>query len=405
MASIIQACEMVGVARSTLLYYERIGLISPKRNPDNGYRNYSRDDIQTILLIRQLQKAGFSLKEADEVMKGHLDPELILSRYHALEREIEALNVALEVVKSLAVHATGKEPETSSQVNQAGRWHAELEEAAGDAHARWLKCLGFSEKEQLYIRWVTRSLHNSGEYMKDFFLVYEKMKRQGPGSRAAIMNSFSRIPDNSKIESILDIGCGKGQSSLILAEISQAVITAMDNHQPFLDHLTIQAEALGVCDRIKIRNISMLDLPFTDSSFDLIWSECSAYFIGFKKALHDWKPLIRNNGHIFISDAVWLTDKPSSACADYFQIEYPGMSNVKTRKQEACKAGYKIVSHFILPRQDWLDFYDDMEECVNQAVEQNGMTRAYEKMISEIEIGRVYGEEYGSLCLLLSPNA
>lgn len=161
MVSIAQACQMVGVTRSTLLYYERIGIILPERNPENGYRNYSQDDIHTLVLIRQLHKAGFSLKEAKRVMEGNLNCHLILSRYHALEQEIQELMAAREMLKSLVTHATGKEPEAVAQVNPAGRWHAELEKTAGEAHGKWLGRLGFNEKEQLYIRWVTRNLTNS----------------------------------------------------------------------------------------------------------------------------------------------------------------------------------------------------------------------------------------------------
>lgn len=35
----------VGLSRSTLLYYEKLGLISSKRQA-NGYRTYSEHDLQ-----------------------------------------------------------------------------------------------------------------------------------------------------------------------------------------------------------------------------------------------------------------------------------------------------------------------------------------------------------------------
>lgn len=404
MASIAQVCKITGVSRSTLLYYERIGLLRPERNPDNGYRQFSREDIHALVLIRQLQKAGFSLKEADAVMKGHLDPDTMLSRYHDLERKIQDLTTAREVVKSLVVHATGRVPEPARQMNQAREWHADLEKQAGEAHAQWLGRLGFSEKEQLYIRWVTRSLTNSGGYMEDFFLVFERMKRQGPGSRATTLRAFNDIPESRQIKQVLEIGCGKGQSCLALSEASDARITAIDNHQPFLDHLAARVETSGIRDRIRVMNMSMSEMTFSPSSFDLVWSEGSAYFMGFQKALSQWKPLIRPGGYLFVSEAVWLTDEPSTEAADYFRIEYPAMCDADTRETHARELGYDIVSRFILPGRDWADFYDDMEACVAQAVSERGMTDAYESMIREIEIGRSHGDDYGYLCLLLTPK-
>ncbi len=50
MVSISKVSKVIGVARSTL-YYERIGIIAPERNPDNGYREYSQKDIDTLLLV------------------------------------------------------------------------------------------------------------------------------------------------------------------------------------------------------------------------------------------------------------------------------------------------------------------------------------------------------------------
>lgn len=404
MSSISQICKIVGISRSTLLYYERIGIISPARNSENGYRDYTEDDIHALVLIRQLKKAGFSLKQASSIMEGDLDPEIILSHFHSLEQEIQELKVAHEMVRSLVIYSTGEHPKTIPQTNPAGIWHAELEKVAGEAHAEWLKRLGFDEKEQLYIRWVTRNLSNSDAYMEDFFLVFEQMRRQGPGSRSSTMQAFESIPNSQQIQSILEVGCGKGQSSLVLAEISQASITAIDNHQPFLDDFHAQIARQGLDPRIEIKNISMFDMAFTPASFDLIWSEGSAYFMGFQKALTAWKPLLRPEGHLFISDAVWLTDQPSPACADYFQIEYPLMSTVEARIQEAQQLGYEVVTQFILPQQDWTDFYDDMEACNKQAIQRKGMAPAFKKMIDEVAIGREHGEEYGYLCLLLSSS-
>ncbi|MBT3312691.1 MAG: class I SAM-dependent methyltransferase [Desulfobacterales bacterium] len=237
--------------------------------------------------------------------------------------------------------------------------------------------------------------------MENFFKVFEQMKRQGPGSRNTTLKAFEKIPSRKEIKTILEVGCGKGSSSLVLAENSEALITAVDNHQPFLDHLKKQVALFGYEKQIFPMNMSMFDLDFPRPSFDLIWAEGSAYFMGFEKALKEWRPLINGKCFMFVSDAVWLTDQPSTPCVDYWEIEYPPMTHVKDRKEQARKLGYDILSWFILPRQDWKAFYDDMEVCVNLAIEENGMKQAFEDMIKEIKINRSYGNEYGYLCLLL----
>lgn len=49
--------EMLGITKQSLIYYEKEGLIHPKRN-ENNYRNYMQKDIdilKTILLLRSME--------------------------------------------------------------------------------------------------------------------------------------------------------------------------------------------------------------------------------------------------------------------------------------------------------------------------------------------------------------
>ena len=401
MASVSETADAVGVARSTLLYYERAGIVSPTRNPGNGYRDYSREDIDRLKLIRQLVQAGFTLKETVDVMAGTLDPAILDIRYHSLDSQIANLVMAREVLGSLIARTTGKSVRSGNSGIDGRTWHAEFERTGPEAHEAWLSRLGFSEKERLYIRWVTRNMSGLETYMGDFFTVFENMHRQGPGSTETTVRALTKIPGYQNVARILDIGCGTGTSSLVLAGHTDARISAIDNHQPFLDRLSRQAAENGFGDRIEARNTSMFALDFAPGTFDLIWSEGSAYFMGFERALREWHSLLSPGGHLFLSDAVWLTTTPSPACTEYWKIEYPTMTDRNTREKQAVQAGYSILDSYILPREDWIAFYNDMEACVRKSIGERGMTRTFADMLAEIDIDRQYGDEYGYICLLL----
>ncbi|WP_155487100.1 MerR family transcriptional regulator, partial [Vibrio harveyi] len=62
MYRISELAEMLGLSRTTLLYYEKIELIKGQRL-SNGYRAYSDADLQRLRLIQQLQSGGLTLKE------------------------------------------------------------------------------------------------------------------------------------------------------------------------------------------------------------------------------------------------------------------------------------------------------------------------------------------------------
>lgn len=53
--------KMVNISIDTLRYYEKQGLIIPKRSPNNR-RSYSDNDIKWINFIKRLKKTGMPIK-------------------------------------------------------------------------------------------------------------------------------------------------------------------------------------------------------------------------------------------------------------------------------------------------------------------------------------------------------
>ncbi|MGM7721518.1 MerR family transcriptional regulator [Metabacillus sp. Hm71] len=66
--SIREAAEAIGVAKSTLRHWEKEGLIEPERDPENGYRKYTINDVRKLLVIRTLQNAVYSLDVVRDVL-------------------------------------------------------------------------------------------------------------------------------------------------------------------------------------------------------------------------------------------------------------------------------------------------------------------------------------------------
>ena len=60
--TIKQAAEETGLSADTLRYYEKEGLVSPKRH-ENGYRDYDEHDIATLKHIVVMKYAHFTLAE------------------------------------------------------------------------------------------------------------------------------------------------------------------------------------------------------------------------------------------------------------------------------------------------------------------------------------------------------
>ncbi|MBF4390639.1 class I SAM-dependent methyltransferase, partial [Vibrio anguillarum] len=81
-------------------------------------------------------------------------------------------------------------------------------------------------------------------------------------------------------------------------------------------------------ERISPVCASMTELPFQAKSFDAIWAEGCVYIMGMENALKQWKPLLKDNGVLMVSDLVWLTDSPNEETKQYWLADYPDIQSI-----------------------------------------------------------------------------
>ena len=60
----------VGVTKKNIRFYEEEGLITPSREPGNGYRSYSQADVERLRRIKLLRKLDVPLVEIREMLEG-----------------------------------------------------------------------------------------------------------------------------------------------------------------------------------------------------------------------------------------------------------------------------------------------------------------------------------------------
>lgn len=231
--------------------------------------------------------------------------------------------------------------------------------------------------------------------------MFEGLPRQGPGSDESTTYASSQIPAIPKGGKILDIGCGSGMQTLTLARLyPDCIITAVDLHQPFLDDLVLRAKDAGFGGRILSHRASMDNLPFDNASFDIIWSEGSAFIMGLSHALRYWKNFLKPDGFLVISDCTWFTDSPSVECRDFFDAEYPDMKSEPDTEKVIQDAGYSVISMFRLPDSGWWDhYYTPLAKNIPSLKEIHANNGAALAIIcgleKEMEIHLKYSNEYG----------
>lgn len=63
MYTIGQLSKAFGLSRSTLLYYDKIGLLMPSARTSAGYRSYSEEDRKRLEQICLYRETGISLED------------------------------------------------------------------------------------------------------------------------------------------------------------------------------------------------------------------------------------------------------------------------------------------------------------------------------------------------------
>ena len=94
--------KKLNISRANIRFYEKEGLLEPKRN-DNEYRNYSRDDIERLEKIILFRKCNISIENIRLIFNGtkNID-EVFKEQISVIENEVKQLKGAKIICKKLA---------------------------------------------------------------------------------------------------------------------------------------------------------------------------------------------------------------------------------------------------------------------------------------------------------------
>ncbi|MDR3289408.1 MAG: MerR family transcriptional regulator [Peptococcaceae bacterium] len=102
--SISNFSKLTGINRSTLIYYDEMGIFSPFTRGENNYRYYSPQQVITINLVNVLSSLNVPLKEIRELVQDRT-PEnilaLILQQSKDLDHKIHWMQESLKIISTL----------------------------------------------------------------------------------------------------------------------------------------------------------------------------------------------------------------------------------------------------------------------------------------------------------------
>jgi len=168
MFRITQLARQFGLSRSTLLYYDRIGLLSPSGRSGAGYRLYSPGDRDRLAAICSFRRAGLGIEDCMSILSasGDTTAEVIKQRLVTIGAEICGLQTKQRLLAGMLrlqgqggpLNAVDKEMfvellrAAGMDEDAMAKLHTEFERRAPQAHHAFLLSLGIGEQEALSIR-------------------------------------------------------------------------------------------------------------------------------------------------------------------------------------------------------------------------------------------------------------
>jgi len=168
MFTIGQVANKYSLSRSTLIYYDSIGILKPSGRSASNYRLYSDTDLKKMDRIILFRSTGLSLESISLLLDtGSNDLKSALERrLLSINNEIQGLRdqqkVILRILKNenASKHARVITKEKWVSLLQAAglddegmkNWHIEFERTSPEAHQDFLESIGIEKDEIELIR-------------------------------------------------------------------------------------------------------------------------------------------------------------------------------------------------------------------------------------------------------------
>ena len=93
---------LVGITRKNIRFYEGEGLLTPRRNSENGYRDYGEAEVAVLRQIKLMRKLGVPLEEIRRMQSGtHTVGDGMRRHLVSLERDRDNLEQAIRLCAGL----------------------------------------------------------------------------------------------------------------------------------------------------------------------------------------------------------------------------------------------------------------------------------------------------------------
>ncbi len=187
MMTVNQVSKLTGVSIRTLQYYDKIGLLSPARYTDSGYRLYddtALERLQQILLFKELE---FALKDIKCIVS---DPDF--DRQKALQQQIKLLELKRDHLDGLIRYAREIEKNGVKTMDFKAFDTTKLEEYKQRAKEEWGNSAQYKEFEEKDSKRSVQDNKRIAEEFMGLFSEFGRMKDQ-PADSPQVQSQVGKL--------------------------------------------------------------------------------------------------------------------------------------------------------------------------------------------------------------------
>lgn len=237
-----------------------------------------------------------------------------------------------------------------------------------------------------------------------FYLAFKDLDRLAPGSDASTLKVLDLLNfDKDSNFNILEVGCGKGADTLVLADyFENSQIEAIDLFSHYLDVLNEKIRENNLDSRVFTYEMDMNDLDFANEEMDLIFCHAGVEIIGFKKAINRWKRILKPESYLIVSDLTWIS-KPSKESIDFWKSNYEEIDNIENKIAQLEKLGFEYVNCFVLGKKEFTDYYSKLDDNLNQLKSDKSAKDFVKQLKNEIKVSK--NEDYSYVYYIMKKSS
>ena len=293
--SIKQTADIFNISTNKLRFYEKKGLLSPRRRENSNYRYYTSEDLLKVQTVLMYKSFGLSIEDIKELVECN-DKGAILSHFYnqwsAINDMMHNMRTTQTYLEKLIDNLESETEQNKQCVHKKIELYATKINEITDMKNSWRDKWDFDSSARNYDKWIHCEKCNPKPALyKGYNKVHDEVYERIEGM----------YREDKKDISILDIGTGTASLAGRLHKKGYNII-GVDQSREML------AVAKEKFPNLKLRLGQFLKLPFENKSFDCIIATYSFHHLDEREktlALDEMTRVLKDEGKIILGDIMF----------------------------------------------------------------------------------------------------